>query len=116
MRRYRKLRGKGKRSLSQAALARLVGLTDQAISQIERGVNTPRRENVRAIDEALQAGGEIVAAFGYDGSVSQLDVSRWVPLERHVQLAAKVDELIERVQELDADVKRLKRAGRQGAQ
>ena len=67
MRRYRK-----DRDISQDALARKVGVTTSAISQIERAINKPRRETADDIDKALDAGGTILVAFGYtDPVVSQ---------------------------------------------
>lgn len=61
MRRYRALRD----DMSQDELAKLVGRTTGAISQIERGLNVPRRGTAQAIDNALDAGGAVMRAFGY---------------------------------------------------
>lgn len=61
MRRYR-----SERDISQDGLARLVGVSTSAISQIERGVNHPRRDTAEAIDGALGANGELLVAFGYN--------------------------------------------------
>lgn len=88
MRRYRQLRGTNGRPMSQGVLARLVGLSDTAISQIERGINEPRRENVRMIDAVLDANGEILAAFAMSADTGTSS------------LQSQIDRLREQVAEL----------------
>lgn len=51
--------------LSRRSLGDLIGKTDQAVYQYEVERIRPRREVARALDDALEADGEIVAALGY---------------------------------------------------
>lgn len=53
------------KGLSQEKLARVVGVTMGAVAQWERGDYVPRHEHVEKLDDALEAGGEILASFGY---------------------------------------------------
>lgn len=107
MKRYRTLRG-----ISQHDLAVAVGVTTGAISQYERAINTPRRKVAEAIDAQLTASGKVLEAFGYStGDVTPS--GGWVSLEQHVRLQDQVESLAARVQELGAEVERLrKRADR----
>lgn len=98
--------------LSQLQLANAVGVTPGAISQIETGKITPKRETAQRIDDELRASGAVLEAFGF---VTPAAAPEWVPLEQHKDLAAKVEDLIQQVQDLTAQVDRLTRARRRGA-
>lgn len=51
--------------LSQQALAVALDVSLPIVSRWERDVNTPRRDMAQRIDDQLDAGGALVAAFGY---------------------------------------------------
>lgn len=61
LKRWRAIRG----GMSQQDLAVLVGGHVAAVSQWERGIYTPKRETAQRLDDAMEAGGEILLAFGY---------------------------------------------------
>jgi transcriptional regulator with XRE-family HTH domain len=52
------------RGLTQGALAKKVGRLSQSISQYETGVTAPEPDIARALDAALDAGGEILRVYG----------------------------------------------------
>lgn len=93
MRRYRKAR-----DLSQDALGKIVGRTSTSISQVERGINYPHRDAVERIDEALEADGEILQAFGYATANQSPDTRT---------LDEKMDWVVEQVTELVRQVSRM---------
>ena len=106
LKRWRRERGG-----SQHDLAVAVGLTAGAISQFERGMHTPRRRVVEAIDSHLDAGGELLIAFGYvtpqhDGDVAELR-------QQVADLTQMVTDLGATVATLGAEVARLRRSPRQ---
>ena len=82
--------------LSQQALAVALDVSLPIVSRWERDVNTPRRDMAQRIDDQLDAGGALVAAFGY--------VSPPVddPL---AALQVQVAELVETVEDLGRLVK-----------
>jgi transcriptional regulator with XRE-family HTH domain len=97
--------------LSQQKLAETVGMSLPIVSRWERDKNVPGRESATLVDEALGAGGEILAAFGY--APIQPD-----PL---AELRSQVADLYERVGQLSArlaatgaEVARLRGRRRQG--
>lgn len=69
-----------------------VGLHAASIGQYERGVQFPRRETAQALDDALEADGALLVAFGYAGTdgLSQLDALavRQAKLEQAVRRLA----------------------------
>lgn len=97
------------RGLSQQALAVAVGMSAAAVTQWERDVVVPKRETAAKLDEALDAGGEVLAAFGYsvpvdpDQRISQLE-GEVADLRRQlIELARVVRDLGERALLPDAD-------------
>lgn len=96
------------RLISQDRLARLVGVSTSAISQIERGVNVPRRHTAEAIDDALDAGGEVARSFGYMPSDEAVDVNRL--RDEVAELARVVALILEELSVLTADVADLHRS------
>ena len=88
------------RSVTQEQLAATIGRKVETVSGYERGLFNPSRQTALAIDEALDADGEIVAA--YFPSMTRMDA-----LEGTVtRLAAEVAELqrqVGRLVELQGD-------------
>jgi len=78
--------------LSQQELAVMIGMSLPIVSRWERGTNIPSREAAARVDEALEAGGEILAAFGY--AAIQPDALS--------ELQAQVAELTARVDRMQA--------------
>ncbi|MCE9622020.1 MAG: helix-turn-helix transcriptional regulator [Actinomycetia bacterium] len=80
--------------LSQMALAVKVGVTLPAVSGWERNLYKPRRPTAQRLDDALRAGGAVLAAFGY------------APLPNPVELmvSAHTDERIHRLEVLVAEL------------
>jgi len=72
-------RWRGERT--QRAVAAMVGVTSQAVSLWEAGTR-PGNDTIRALDEALGAGGELAAAYGItmggDNDPSTADILREV--------------------------------------
>lgn len=95
--------------ISMEELAADVGVSEGAVWQWEAGRTTPRRAVALKVDRRLGAGGEISAAFGYAPAGSATPSSGWVSLEQHVRLQDQVETLIARVQDLGAEVERLRR-------
>lgn len=60
----------------QAELAERIGVHATSISQWERGdrADTPDRDTVEALDEALGAGGSLTRAAGYGGEGSVVEL------------------------------------------
>jgi transcriptional regulator with XRE-family HTH domain len=52
--------------LSQAEVARRVGVRAQSVTNWKTGVSKPSADNVRQLDLVLDAGGRIMRAYGYD--------------------------------------------------
>jgi len=102
---------------SQEDLAEAVGVSNGAVGQWETGRTSPRRAMAMKVDRVLEGGGRVLAAYGY-APISRPDDPEggWAPLELVVQLQKKVNDLAARVEELDAEVGRLKRANGRGAQ
>ena len=75
--------------LSQEQLAARIGKTTSTVSQYESGrINKPARSAVLALDDALEANGELLAAFGFSspaGEIAELR-GRIEELEAHVEL------------------------------
>ncbi len=80
--------------VTQEQLAHRVGKTLGSVSGWETGLYRPRRATIEQVDEVLQAGGELVAAF-YP-STNPLDVLR----EDHEALVREVADLRETVQRM----------------
>lgn len=80
--------------ITQEQLAYRVGKTLGSVSGWETGLYRPRRAAIAQVDEALEAGGKLVAAF-YP-STNPLDVLR----EDHEALVLEVADLRETVQRL----------------
>lgn len=105
--------------VSQLQLAVAIGVTPGAISQIETGKTSPKRETAQKIDDALKAGGQVMRIFGFSEPVrgldpevlTQLDV-RYAPMEMAEsglatmeRLADDLEKLRKRVARLEADAK-----------
>lgn len=88
-------------NMSQQDLAVLVGATLTAVSQWERGINTPRRYMAERLDEALTAGGTVLAAFGYSPPASVLNLPDEVEALRQ-----RVDDLSVRLDRAAASIAR----------
>ena len=71
--------------MSQWELAVALGVTNGAISQWETGRTKPRRSSAQRLDDMLGADGEILAAYGFAGGVSQA--------EELAQLQERVEQL-----------------------
>ena len=86
LRRRREARG-----LTQEQLAHLIGRTGGVVSEWERGKHSPRRAVLRRVDDVLEAGGEIVAAF-YPSSteLERLRADHEALEERVAQLAEQM--------------------------
>ena len=80
--------------ITQEQLAHRIGKTLGAVSDWERGTYRPRRSTIEKVDDVLQAGGELVAAFF--PSTNPLDVLR----EDHEALVREVADLRETVQRM----------------
>jgi DNA-binding XRE family transcriptional regulator len=107
--------------VSQQKLAKAIGRHPTAVTQWETDKYTPRRRTAQAIDEALEAGGAVLAIFGYTNEADFAD--RLVALEeqlsqlageaealrRVLDLAVKVDQLAAVVALQGAELERLRR-------
>ena len=93
LRRYRKLRN----GMSQEALARLADVSLATVQAAEQGKYAPKPATARAYDDALEAEGAILAAFGYvaNGSADYVTQSEFDQLRDEVQRLAKVVDRIE---------------------
>lgn len=60
LRRYRR-----RANLTQQELSVELGRHASSVSQWERGIQRPTRESAQALDDRLDADGEIVSAFGF---------------------------------------------------
>lgn len=76
--------------LTQAALAKKIGVELATVSRWERGINRPSRTNVRAIKDATQIE---IAELPERAAVSEL-------ADKHYELVFKVDGLEGEIQEL----------------
>lgn len=86
-------------------LAAAVGVTQSAVTQWEAGRVAPRLQKAIALDDALQAGGAILTAFGYARPVSQRD--EVAELQAQVaQLSADLDAVWEQIEALGGAVVR----------
>lgn len=96
---------RNRRGLKQAQLARLVGREAQSISAYESGDNAPKPDIVRALDEALDAGGELLQAYGPTPMPAAPQM--WTAIETLQQLVRKTVDRQER------QVERLERQNEQ---
>lgn len=102
-------RWRARRGWSQQQLAVAVGMSAAAVTQWERELVLPRRETAMKIDDALEAGGEVLAATGHGRTTSDHE-ERISQLEEEVrQLQATVVQLLERAMK---DVRPVPRQGR----
>lgn len=99
--------------LSQQDLAVSVEMHAASIGQIERGIQSPPRGTVAALDKALGAGGQLLAEFGYvsDEMVNRLDGLDAALAELRRQLEAfqstrkdAVDAMLDRFQAMERRV------------
>lgn len=117
MRRYRALRG----DMSQETLARTAGVSLATVQAAEQGKYKPKFANAKAYDDALEADGEVLAAFGYAAtngrpSIDEV-VSRLVKVEAIgdagvpaiEELGRELAALHQRVERVEAEVRALKR-------
>lgn len=116
VRRHREARG-----LSQPEVAAALRVSEGLPSQWENGRVAPRRANAMRLDDLLQAGGAILAAYGY--ARPELNQPQ-LPLAAHdpAVLRADLDSLTEEVARLSArlegmgaEVARLRRTRRGGS-
>lgn len=104
MRAYRQ-----ERKWSQDQLARLVTISVSAISQIERGVNHPRRDTAERIDTELGADGEILRAFGFDPLDAGYNIIPGdVLLGRFTRLETKVDQWAAHAEDRGNDIETIR--------
>lgn len=89
-------------NLTQYEVGERVGVKAQAVSAWERGENDPSWQRLRALDEAYGAGGELLALFGDERLLSQLDAlgARIEGLARHL---ASVLRVVRQLQALGVD-------------
>lgn len=111
--------------MSQQDLAVELEMSAAAVTKWERGLFTPKRETALRIDDALRAGGEILAACGYLAepvhhaheprpAPTQLDEAG--ALRRLIALqAVQLEQLTSRVEDLDAELRLLRLAVGRGA-
>lgn len=82
--------------LLQHELGEIAGVTKQAVSDWERGINRPKLDKAKAIDEALGATGQVLSLYGYDPGV--LLAERLSRLEaQHEEMVAEITRLSELV-------------------
>jgi transcriptional regulator with XRE-family HTH domain len=123
VKRWRSARGR----ISQEALAERIRaggyrISMSMLSSIERNKDRPSRDTAEAIDRALDAGGEISAAFGFVTTSPSSDATRLDDVEAVVRAQARVvqafgraarerlgehDELVSRLDDLEAALARL---------
>ena len=91
LRRTRETRG-----WSQEQLAHRIGVTKTALSDYERGKYNPRRVVVQALDDVLEAGGDLVAAY-YPGTteLEQLRADHEALVERVAQLSEQMTRVLQ---------------------
>jgi transcriptional regulator with XRE-family HTH domain len=89
---------RNERGLSQQDLAVAVGKSVASVTQWEREVIVPRRRTAEALDTALSAGGEILAALGYTGPVVDIERLR-DQVTKHETRIADLEALVEAVTE-----------------
>lgn len=77
------------RGVSMAKLTTHLGVTEGAGWLWERGETSPRRNRVVEIDEFLNAGGALTAAYGYVSSGDRGDADRVDALAEQVDLLAQ---------------------------
>ncbi|WP_426231065.1 helix-turn-helix domain-containing protein [Pararhizobium sp. DWP3-4] len=77
------------RKLTQANLAEAISRTDDAISQIERGVNIPNVETLVALSRALDVPVDALLASGFDEQPSS---DRREKIQRAVAVLWSLDE------------------------
>jgi transcriptional regulator with XRE-family HTH domain len=72
--------------LTQAELAERAGLSERAISDLERGLKTPQRATVRLLIGALSLAPEVAAAFELIARAyaSAPDVTKSVPVQHNI--------------------------------
>ena len=87
------------RKLTQANLADAVSRTEDAISQIERGVNVPNVETLVALGQALEVPVDALLAPGFD---EQSSSDRRKKIQRAIAVLWSLDEA-----ELDVALKQL---------
>lgn len=96
IRRYRDVLG-----LSREDVARMIDVSAAAVVKWETTSTTPERPNAAALDEALGAGGAILAACGYPAPVDWgTDLS---------MLREQLADLVQQFQSLTAVVEHLRR-------
>lgn len=109
LRRHRERTG-----VSMEELAQDVGVSEGAVWQWEAGRTTPRRAVALKVDQRLSANGDVARGFGYAPISPPDDQGGWVSLEQHVRLQDQVETLVARVQELGAEVERLRKRADRG--
>ena len=84
--------------MSQMALAVKVGVTLPAVSGWERSLYRPRRPTAQRLDDELQAGGSILAAFGFAPLPSP------PPATSPAEADGRVDHRVQRLEQIVADL------------
>lgn len=97
-----------RRQLTQVELGARVNRRAQSISAYEAGDNAPEPDIVRALDDALEAGGELVEAYGL--SPMPAAPQMWAAIETLQELVTKAVARLERQHEqLESRIAQLER-------
>lgn len=95
-----------RRGLTQVGLGELVARRAQSISAYEAGDNAPEPDVIRALDAALDAGGELLEAYGLNPLPTAPQM--WGAIQKLEQLVEKAVERIERqADQLERRIERL---------
>lgn len=95
--------------MSQQALAVAVGMSTAAVTQWERDRIAPKRSTAEKLDATLDAGGEIMSAFGYSAEVDTRDEISQLRSEV-AALSARLQEQATLIGDLLGDVAMLRAA------
>ena len=97
-----------RRQLTQVELGARVNRRAQSISAYEAGDNAPEPDIVRALDDALEAGGELVEAYGLSPMPAAPEM--WGAIETLTTLVeAAVGRLERQVEQLERRIEQIER-------